>query len=261
MKVFGTLEWAKYNENLINGCSHDCKYCYSKEMAIRFKRKTPENWKFEDLNQAKLLVKPRRRNGRIMFPSSHDITEKHIENIVQYLEGILSAGNKVLIVSKPHFSCIKAMCDKFQRYKSQIIFRFSIGSANSNVLLQWEPFAPGFSERMSSLKLAFEQGFATSISCEPVLDNNTERLVELVEPYITDSIWIGRVNFLRRRLIMNKQYDDKTRIAADQLMKDTNDEYFMELSKIFSNGKKIKWKDSVKNIIGIDMPENIGMDI
>ena len=32
-RLFGTKEWADVNFNFINGCTHDCKYCYSKEMA------------------------------------------------------------------------------------------------------------------------------------------------------------------------------------------------------------------------------------
>jgi len=36
--VLGTEEWADENENLINGCSHDCKYCYAKAIAIQYKR-------------------------------------------------------------------------------------------------------------------------------------------------------------------------------------------------------------------------------
>lgn len=32
--VFGTTEWAASNVNYLKGCSNDCKYCFSKEMAI-----------------------------------------------------------------------------------------------------------------------------------------------------------------------------------------------------------------------------------
>ena len=35
-QVFGTKEWAKYNENFISGCSHDCRYCYAKTMAMGY---------------------------------------------------------------------------------------------------------------------------------------------------------------------------------------------------------------------------------
>ena len=32
--VSGTKEWADRNENCLDGCSHDCKYCYAKAMAV-----------------------------------------------------------------------------------------------------------------------------------------------------------------------------------------------------------------------------------
>ena len=37
----GTQEWAASNVNIQDGCEHDCRYCYAKTMAIRFKRATP----------------------------------------------------------------------------------------------------------------------------------------------------------------------------------------------------------------------------
>jgi DNA repair photolyase len=37
--AFGTKEWAEKNENLISGCSHDCKYCYAKSTAIQYKKR------------------------------------------------------------------------------------------------------------------------------------------------------------------------------------------------------------------------------
>ena len=76
--VFGTAEWAASNLNYIKGCSNDCKYCFSKEMAIRFKRKTPENWKEEEINWEAYNKNIKQREGFIMFPSTHDITPKHL---------------------------------------------------------------------------------------------------------------------------------------------------------------------------------------
>jgi len=73
-QVFGTTEWAVCNANFISGCSNDCKYCYAKEMAIRFKRKTPENWKVEEVNLTKYNKRFKKVEGQIMFPSSHDLT-------------------------------------------------------------------------------------------------------------------------------------------------------------------------------------------
>lgn len=64
-EVFGTLEWAAKNANFVSGCTHDCKYCYSKEMAIRFKRKTAKNWKEEEIREDSLRKKFKKNRRKI----------------------------------------------------------------------------------------------------------------------------------------------------------------------------------------------------
>jgi DNA repair photolyase len=82
--VFGTAEWAAHNENCISGCYHDCKYCYAKSMAVRMKRKKPENWHIEDLKNDKITKSFRKRSGRVMFPTSHDITPEHVDACIVF---------------------------------------------------------------------------------------------------------------------------------------------------------------------------------
>jgi len=77
--TLGTKEWASSNINIISGCSHDCRYCYARKMAIRFKRKTEETWKIMELNNEKLCLNFKKRKGRVMFPTSHDITPEFKE--------------------------------------------------------------------------------------------------------------------------------------------------------------------------------------
>ena len=91
--VFGTAEWAVANANYLNGCSNDCKYCYSKDMAIRFKRKTPDTWKEEEVNWTAYNKIIRGKRGYIMFPSTHDITPKHLDLAISYLARLLLYGN------------------------------------------------------------------------------------------------------------------------------------------------------------------------
>ena len=160
--VFGTTEWAASNVNIIKGCSNDCKYCFSKEMAIRFKRKTPDNWKQEEVNLEAFNKNPRYRDGYIMFPSTHDISPEHLDLAIDFLKRLLGVGNKVLIVSKPSYPCIKQICDTFTEYKDQILFRFTIGSCSSKTLRFWEPNAPDYEERKRALVYAFEAGYQKS---------------------------------------------------------------------------------------------------
>lgn len=259
-QVFGTCEWASENANFISGCIHDCKYCYSKEMAIRFKRKTPDNWTVEEINYNQLKRNFRKVDGYIMFPSSHDISIDNIELSLSFIKNLLKNGNHILIVTKPHLEVIKKICETFSKEKNNILFRFTIGSSDSAILKFWEPNAPSFEERFESLKYAHKLGFKTSVSCEPILDIDTITLVKQISPFVTDAIWIGKPNFLLRRLRMNGVTDRNTIQKADELNKAQSDEWIIELFNTLKDDPKIKWKESIKKILNLEVSTIKGLD-
>ena len=249
-RLFGTKEWADVNFNFINGCTHDCKYCYSKEMAIRFDRKSPSTWKDEELRLNDLTKTISIKNKLVMFPSSHDITPRYLNESIYIIKKLIDSKNKVLIVTKPHFECVKKICQSFDKEKKNILFRFTIGSSNSAILKFWEPGAPTFQTRLKSLKYAYDLGFKTSVSCEPMLDYNIERLIQKILPFITDSIWIGNANFLIKRLKTNGITDLETFKKANELvMWQSNTDNILKIYDLYKNNKKIKWKDSIQKIL------------
>lgn len=259
--VSGTKEWASKNVNFISGCEHNCKYCYAKCIAIRFKRKTPENWHIEEVNMKIVSKRFRKTNGQVMFPSSHDITPKHIDYSIAILDSLLKAGNNVLIVTKPHLEVIQKICNQFPQYKNQILFRFTIGSSNNEILKFWEPNAPTFEERLEALILAASGGFNTSVSCEPALDGNTFELVKQLSPFVTDSIWIGLANRLKGTLNLNGYSDAETLGKAEELKKIQSNKWVYELAGKLENNPKIRWKESIKKILKIERPIESGLDI
>lgn len=258
--VFGTYEWAVENANFISGCSNNCKYCYSREMAIRFKRKTADNWSTEEVNSNQFNRKVKKVDGFIMFPSSHDITPVNLTNTIVFLRKLLEAKNNILIVSKPHFEVIEAICSNFSEYRKNILFRFTIGSKNTETLKFWEPEAPSFEERIKCLKYAYDKGFETSISCEPMLDSNTIGLVSDLQDYVTDFIWIGKANFLLRRLTMNGITDDETMEIAKKLIESQSESHIRLLYKQLKNNPKIKWKESIKKVLNLEISTVKGLD-
>jgi DNA repair photolyase len=193
----GTKEWADHNVNLIDGCSHDCKYCYAKKMAIRFKRKTSATWKVMHVRQHDVDKGYRKKTGRFMFPTSHDIVpaEPFFTACMTVLEKLLRAGNDVLVTTKPHLKVVKYICNTFISFKSQIQFRFTITSMDDKKLAEWEPGAPKFQERFESMKLAFDAGYKTSISAEPCLEADPRELIKTLRPFVTESIWLGSMNY------------------------------------------------------------------
>jgi len=257
--VFGAREWAKYSANACVGCHHDCKYCYAKCTAILRKIKSPGNWT-EEIPYSKAPYKKwKLKDGSVMFPVQHDITPTNLDVCITMLRNMLEPGNTVLIVSKPHKECIKKLCSELIDYKDNILFRFTIGSASNDTLLLWEPNAPSFDERLASLKLAFDMGYKTSVSSEPILDDNIDSVIEQVEPYITDAIWLGKMNYPHKRLKTNGcaymiPY-------AEQLINTWNDENIKRLYEQYKNNPKIKWKESIKAVVGLEIPTKKGLDI
>jgi len=260
-EVSGTGEWAAQNANFITGCSHDCRYCYSKSMAIRFGRKTAESWKEEEVRQHSLRPKLSPKSGYTMFPSSHDIGPENMAYSLAFLGRLLENKHKVLVVTKPHLSVIKAICERFVDFKDHILFRFTIGSTNSETLLFWEPGAPVFDERLMALQYAYSQGFNTSVSAEPALDIKTELLIETLMPYVTDAIWVGLPNRLNVILKLNGSNDPDTLEQARTLRNSQTDAWVKDLYSKYSDNPKIKWKDSIKKIIGIERLTAKGLDV
>ncbi len=259
--VHGTQEWAGSNVNIQNGCEHDCKYCYAKAMAIRFRRSTDESWKTPKERPHDISKAYTKRDHRIMFPSSHDITPLNIEACIATLVKILKSGNEVLVVMKPDLACMKKLCKALSPYKQRVMFRLTIGTANNRTLRFWEPGAPTFDQRVKALIHAYEAGYWTSVSCEPMLDSNIDAVITEVRPYVTDAIWLGKANKLRQMTSLNCPGDPEAARRADELIATQSDDAVKQLYNRYQSDPLIKWKDSIKKVVGIQRPTAKGLDI
>ena len=258
--VFGTEEWAMKNANAIEGCGHNCLYCYAKTMAIRFGRRTATSWSVET---DRLDMVSRVCTGtpcRVMFPSTHDITPNSLPCCMEAMGTLLAYGHSLLVVSKPHLECIEAVCTRFKEFKDKMLFRFTIGSADNAVLSFWEPQAPTFEERVLSLIHVYDAGFQTSVSCEPMLDNNIDGVVSEVLPFVTDAVWIGKANQLRARLKINGA-SPEIMIRGEELIAWQNDDSIRDLYLRLKDNPKIKWKESIKKVVGLEVPQQAGLDV
>jgi hypothetical protein len=247
--ITGTNEWSSSTVNFISGCSHRCHYCFAQAMAVRFGRCRAEEWGTEVIDEKAVAKDYGRRRGVVMTPSSHDITPATLPAAVTVFQKLLRAGNQVLIVSKPHLEVIDELCRQLRPWQGQVKFRFTIGSANSLTLGRWEPGAPALWERLESLRLAFESGYQTSVSVEPML-GNPDHLIVAVEPYVTDTIWLGRANQLMMRLAINAAPPEVIAAGKDLLEVQT-DGWCREVYGRWKVHEKVRWKDSIKRLIGL----------
>lgn len=245
--ILGTKEWAEVNRNCIEGCSNDCRYCYAKKMAIRFKRKTKENWhEMEPKLSSNMMTF--KTKGRIMFPTSHDLHIEHVDWWFPFLKELLKNGNNVLIVSKPQLMAITFICDNLIQFNRQIEFRFTIGTDDDTTRRIWEPNAPSINERVCALQLASEAGYQTSVSMEPLLmlHPDVKPFIKRIEPYATGEIWIGLMNYLNVRDFTGSDllwFDRQRNINSLWNMK--------TVYGLLKDNPKIRWKDSVRDLLGL----------
>ncbi len=253
----GTKEWAGDNVNIQIGCENGCRYCYARYGAVVWhKYCEPNAWSEPRINHRKVDGNYGFFKNGVMIPSTHDITDANVNEVIIVIIKLLAAGNQVLIVSKPRWSVIPLICESLKinhpdKYETKVVFRFTIGSTDNEVLKFWEPKAPSFKERWSCLQYAFHAGFRTSVSCEPFLDGHPDYVYVATEALITDDIWVGLLRDFDKRC----QLDD---ITVDQYEKYVRPLKEMQtgtmvkwLYQAMKDLPKIAWKDSIRKVVGI----------
>jgi len=239
----GTREWADHNINCAIGCHNNCRYCYAKLMAKRFRRATDRSWPFMKVREDIVKRKFRQFPGRVMFPSTHDIVDITKVRLACFetLERLLRSNNSVLITTKPVLSITKEINRRFSSFKGNIQFRFTITSLDNRLLKFWEPNAPTFQERFGSLKYAFNKGYKTSVSIEPFLDREPLALVLTVLPFCTESVWLGKMNYIS----CHSNLPGGSKTFYDDIRCNYKIERLMTLFETLGRINKVRFKDSI----------------
>ncbi len=253
----GTKEWSDRSYNICDGCEHGCLYCYAKSMRGRFDKSvhTPGVWERQLLKEATSLGKNVCQKQVVMFPTAHDLTPRFVRKSLRTIENLLADENQVLIVTKPHFSVVKALCRQLRSQKQSVLFRFTIGSLDKKLCAFWEPQAPPPAERVRALRYAFNRGFRTSVSIEPMLGSvdETIQLVRRLDPFVTDTLWIGkmqRIPFKRNKHIPG--FLDARNLIREQ----QEDSEILRMVRLLRKHPKVRWKDSVKEVISEHLGDN-----
>lgn len=258
--VRGTREWAVANIDCCTGCPHDCRYCYARYDAVeRRKQISAEEWRRPVVRDNDVYRDQPLYPGQVMFPTTHDIVPEILEACLTVIRNLLASGNRVLLVSKPHLDCIKRICEEFSLEKEQLLFRFTITARDEGVLKFWEPGAPGYGERRECLCYAFANGFNTSVSIEPILDmGDVADMVKELQDCVTHSIWLGKMNKIEKR-VKAETKEEKMHIA--RIISNQTDEKIMEVYEKLRHEPLVRWKESVKTVVGIDLADLPGQDI
>jgi DNA repair photolyase len=244
-KTSGTKEWAPHSRNRCSGCKNNCRYCYAKGRAIRYKQRTAEDW--HEMRLLKTRQSTKNVDGRIMFPTTHDLHIEHSDMWFPFLKEMLENGNEVLIVSKPEYKAILKICHDLYKYVDQIEFRFTIGTKSESVREFWEPSAPSIAERVDALKAAEDLTYRTSVSMEPLLDYFPAEFINQIGPYVTGNIWIGSMNHIDTNDF--KTDTEKYFLGRQQTI--NSHDHMMRVYESLKGNPKIRWKDSIQELLGI----------
>ena len=258
--IRGTREWAVAEINCCVGCEHNCRYCYARIKAMeRGDITASAEWSSSRVIEDQVHRRFRLYNGQVMFPTAHDITCENLDSCLEVLAALLERGNRVLIVSKPSPECIAALCDHLAGYREQVLFRFTITARDDRILSFWEPGAPGYARRVESLAHAYRKGYGTSVSIEPMLDaGDVEGLVAELSPWVSHSIWIGKMNKIERRVEIDSPEVER---EVARIRREQTDENIRALYHRLKGNKLVRWKESIKEVVGIPPAAEIGQDI
>ena len=266
--VSGTKEWSVASVNCALGCPNSCYYCYAREMAIRFGRvPSVSNWQNNVSIQRQTAKECRMYDGVVMFPTTHDITPNLLQPAYEVLTNLLTVGNDVLIVSKPHLYCVQILCRALVEWTHQIQFRFTISTTDGRIAKMWEPGAPPPVERIACLREAFNAGYRTSVSMEPMLDpKHAVEDFHQFKPCVTEAIWLGKLNHLRKRVVVQQVksgiviQEGVTIDEVDRLEAAQSDETIWSIYNALKDEPMARWKESVKKVVGLPLETEAGTD-
>jgi DNA repair photolyase len=258
-RISGTREWAVAEINCCIGCPHNCRYCYARLAAVKSGAiASADQWPHGRIDAEMVAAAHPCYGGQVMFPTAHDIIDDNLEAAMQVIANLLAAGNRVLVVSKPSLSCIEQICDRLIEDRERLLFRFSITARNEAILAFWEPGAPPYRERLRALERAFSRGFATSISIEPLLDvGDIEGLVAELAPFVTHSIWIGKMNRIEERVTIESA---QTAAEVERIRTQQSDAGIKALYESLKDHPLIRWKESIKAVVGLELLSECGHD-
>lgn len=195
--------------NPYQGCVFACEFCSAIKMNFftgRTKTKWDKTgwgeWIDYKTNLIELLHKEKEKvkKSKIYFGNATDIympIERKLRLVPPILEFFLENPPLELEVQTRGISRDIArdipLLQELSK-KTSVLVSYSIHTDRDDVKRVFEPKAPSLSERERGLKLYFEAGIETRLSCMPILPLNPEIFAERLAPYITKRVWIASMN-------------------------------------------------------------------
>ncbi len=250
--------------NPYQGCVFACEFCSAIKMNF-FTGRTTEKWDKTGwgawvdykTNLVELLYKERDKvvKSKIYFGNATDIympIERKLKLVPPILEFFLDNPPLELEVQTRGTSRDVArdipLLQELAK-KTSVLVSYSIHTNRDDVKRIFEPKAPSLIERQRGLKLYYEAGIETRLSCMPILPLNPEIFAESLAPLITKRVWIASMNHKQLTQDLFKKHfpewlDEKT---VEEAMKRTTEEFQKRGVECFyaslePKAKKARWE-------------------
>jgi len=258
---FGFDQWSKKRnrEGIFSGCWNNCRYCgVAVTQCDWLNRRNRENWNLMILKKKEYNKRIGKRTERSIFPTSHDIFWFNKKLCLNFLKKLVNPKrlvfNDVLVISKPRYQIIKYLCERFEemehfdKIKKAIQFRFTITTQNENLTKFWEGNSSLFPERLKSLKYTIDNGWENSVVIEPYLDPPEQliKLVDVLQPYTTGSIWIGHMNRIKKNGLLEEE-----KPFYRVIRKNCSHKQLALIIRLLKDNRKIRYKGSIVKKINL----------
>ena len=88
--------------------------------------------------------------------------------------------------------------------KTSVLVSYSIHTDREDVKNIFEPKAPSLLDGLEGLKLYFDAGIETRLSCMPILPLDPKNFAAQLAPYITKRVWIASMNHQQLTIIYSE---------------------------------------------------------
>lgn len=256
--------------NPYQGCVFACEFCSAIKMNF-FTGRTKEKWdktgwgSWVDYktNLVELLREEREkvRKSKIYFGNATDIympIERKLRLVPPILEFFLENPPLELEVQTRGTSRDVArdipLLQELAK-KTSVLVSYSIHTDRDDVKRSFEPKAPSLSEREKGLRLYYESGIETRLSCMPILPLNPENYAARFAPFITKKVWIASMNHKQLTLDLFKKHflEWLDEMYVEKMMRRTVEEFEKRGVKAFYNSlapdaKHKRWEKRIEKM-------------
>lgn len=203
------IEYTDYSCNPILGCSHACRYCYSRKIQLRFKQSpSAADWhrpklydNFLERLQEQIDAGQVKKDKEIFLSTMTDVYQRAASEhrIARKIIKILQDAGLMyrLLTKSPD---IVNDADIFDGYQSGLVgLSITTDISNINQLKYWEPRTKPISERLWALETLSRYDISLWASVEPILpDTNIPLMLKDVIDKSNNQIkqiMIGKMNY------------------------------------------------------------------